>query len=372
MKKLIFRKFAFDTIIFFLIMSFSIGLIVWTMQAVNYFDFVTQDGHGLKTYFSFIMFNFPKIIHRIIPFIFFISLFYILINYEVRNELSIFWMHGITKISFANKIVFLSIILMVIQIWLGSVVSPFTQFKAREFLKNSNVDFFSSLIKEGKFINVVKDLTIFINSKNDDGTFNNIFLDDSSKANSKMIYAKNGLIVTSNDKKKIFKLFNGKVINKEDTKINVFKFDQIDFNLADFSSNTIVEPKLQERSSITLIKCSFKKLGSNLLDENRRFLCEERLFNDVNQELLKRFYKPLYIPIIALLCCFLIVLPKSNISYEKYKKYIFIITFLTLILSEASLRYSTVSKSISMIYLLIPWLSFIFIYFILYRKIRNV
>ena len=73
MKKLIFRKFARDTLVFFVIMCLSIGLIVWTLQAVNYFDFVTQDGHGLKTYFTYTIFNFPKIIHRIIPFIFFIS-----------------------------------------------------------------------------------------------------------------------------------------------------------------------------------------------------------------------------------------------------------------------------------------------------------
>ena len=260
---------------------------------------------------------------------------------------------------------------MVIQIWLGSVVSPFTQFKAREFLKNSNVDFFSSLIKEGKFINVVKGLTIFIDSKNEDGTFNNIFLDDSSKSGSKMIYAKTGLIEDF-DKKKFFKLFDGKVINKEKSKINVFKFDQIDFNLADFSTNTIIEPKIQERSSTVLIRCSIKKIGSNLFDESKRFLCEERLYNEVNQELLKRFYKPLYIPIIAVLCCFLIILPKNNISYERHKRFIFLITFLILILSEASLRYSTISNFSSYMYLALPWLSFILIYSILYKKIKNV
>ena len=90
MKKLIFRKFAKDTLIFFMIMCLSIGLIVWTLQAVNYFDFVTQDGHGLKTYFTYTILNFPKIIHRIIPFIFFITLFYLITNYEQKNELSIF------------------------------------------------------------------------------------------------------------------------------------------------------------------------------------------------------------------------------------------------------------------------------------------
>ena len=127
MKKLIFRKFAKDTSVFFLIMCFTIGLIVWTLQAVNYFDFVTQDGHGLKTYFSFILLNFPKIIHRIIPFIFFISLFYIITDYEIRNELLIFWTTGISKINFANKIVLLSIFLTFLQILIGGFFSPLSQ-----------------------------------------------------------------------------------------------------------------------------------------------------------------------------------------------------------------------------------------------------
>jgi len=103
MKKLIFRNFAKDTLNFFIIMCLSVGVIVWTLQAVNYFDFVSQDGHGLKTYFSYIILNFPKIIHRIIPFIFFITLFYIINEYEYKNELQIFWTFGITKIDFANN-----------------------------------------------------------------------------------------------------------------------------------------------------------------------------------------------------------------------------------------------------------------------------
>ena len=127
MKKLIFRKFAKDTLIFFVIMSLTVGLIVWTLQAVNYFDFVTQDGHGLKTYFTYTFFNFPKIIHRILPFILFISIYYTILNYELRNELNIFWINGISKINFANKLIFLSVLLTIFQILLGSYISPTAQ-----------------------------------------------------------------------------------------------------------------------------------------------------------------------------------------------------------------------------------------------------
>ena len=133
--------------------------------------------------FSYIILNFPKIIHRIIPFIFFISLFYIIVDYETKNELQIFWTFGVSKINFANKVLILSLILTLLQIWIGGFFSPFSQLKAREYLKNSNIDFFTSLIKEGKFINAVDGLTIFINEKNNDGTYSNIFLDDSSKKN---------------------------------------------------------------------------------------------------------------------------------------------------------------------------------------------
>ncbi len=367
MKKLIFRKFNQDTLAFFTTSLVIMGLIVWTLQAVNYFDFVTEDGHGLRVYFFYTILNFPKIIHRILPFIFFISLFYTIINYEVRNELNIFWINGISKINFANRLISFSIILMLFQILLGSYVSPLSQFKARDYLKNSNIDFFTSLIKEKKFINVTKGLTIFINKKKDDGSYVDIFLDDSTKSNSKMIYAKNGTLI-DNDKQKIFKLIDGRVINNENSKINVFDFDQINFNLQNLISNTITIPKIQEISTTTLLSCFFNV--KKKMDED--FICENNLTKEIKQELLKRLHKPIYIPLISVLCCFLIIYSKNKINYKRNNNYIFFITFIILIISEASLRYSVKSETSLMIYLFIPLFLFIFAYSIFYRMVKNV
>tara|TARA_Y100001958_G_scaffold158088_1_gene154985 strand:- start:794 stop:1678 length:885 start_codon:yes stop_codon:yes gene_type:complete len=293
-----------------------------------------------------------------------------LINYELRNELSIFWIHGITKIEFANKIIVISIFLTFFQILIGGFFSPLSQYKGREFLKNSNIDFFTSLIKDGKFINAVDGLTIFINKKNDDGTYSNIFLDDSTKANSRTIYAKNGLIIDNNERK-IFKLFDGKVINNEKSKINVFEFEQIDFNLAEYSSNTILVPKIQEISSKELFYCSYK-IFKNELNQLKDKRCEKKIIKEINQEILKRFYKPLYIPIIGILCCFLFIISKNSISYNKNRRTIFLITFFILIFSEASLRYSTISTIATFSYLIIPWLMFILVYFLFYKRTKNV
>ena len=367
MKKLIFRKFTKDTLVFFSTSILIMGIIVWTLQAVNYFDFVTQDGHGLEVYFLYTILNFPKIIHRILPFIFFISIFYMIISYELKNELSIFWINGISKVNFTNKIIFLSVMIMIFQIILGSYISPSSQYKARSYLKNSNIDFFTSLIKEGKFINAVKGLTIFIDKKNNDGSYSDIFIDDSTKNNSKMIYAKSGILV-DNEKKKIFKLFEGKVINNDKSKINVFEFDQIDFNLKDFSSNTIIIPKIQEIKSTYLLNCLLSKSKK----KSTEFKCEDNLNDEIKQELLKRFYKPIYIPIITIICCFLFTSSRNKINYDKIKRNTFILTFFLLVFSETTLRYSTSSSAYLIFYFIIPLLIFSFAYIIFYKMVKNV
>ena len=93
---------------------------------------------------------------------------------------------------------------------MSNFISPLSQFKARDYLKNSNIDFFTSLIKEGKFINIAKDLTIFIDKENSDGSYNNIFIEDLRNLNSKMIYAKKGNLVNDEQIKK-FRLNSGKL-----------------------------------------------------------------------------------------------------------------------------------------------------------------
>ena len=201
MKKLIFVNFNLDVLKFFITSMLVMGIIVWTIQAVNFFDFVTNDGHGLRVYFLYSILNFPKILHRILPFIFFISIFYTIIKYEQKNELNIFWLNGITKIDFTNKIIFISVLLMIAQILIGNYVSPPSQLKARYILKNSNIDFFGTLLKEKKFINTTKGLTIFINEKDDNGLFKKVFLEEIRDNNSKIIIAEDGLLIINNKQK---------------------------------------------------------------------------------------------------------------------------------------------------------------------------
>ena len=103
MKKIIFRKIAIDCAKFFLLTIFTFSTIIWVLQAVNYLDFVIEDGHGFMVYFKYTLLSFPKIFSRIYPYALFLSFTYILLKYENNNELVIFWNFGIYKIRFKQE-----------------------------------------------------------------------------------------------------------------------------------------------------------------------------------------------------------------------------------------------------------------------------
>ncbi len=365
MEKILFRKIILDISIRALIITFTIGLIVWIIQAANYLDFVIDDGHNFTVYFYYNLFNFPKIIHRILPFVFGISVFFELIKYERNNELLIFWTNGVTKKRFISNLVNFSIIVMFLQIIIGSIISPSSQLKAREFLKNSSMDFLPNLIKQGKFIDTVSGLTIFINEKTDKNSFKNIYIQegnilDFKSDDNQIIYAKEGFL--DNRDKKIFKLLQGKIISTNNNRFISFEFDKIDYDLSKFESRTIKIAKMQELPTRKIIECSIS-LMQDISYREKMFLCDSGSLKNINQEIYKRFIKPMYFPLLTLVCCFLLTFSKieNNFSFRIIK--VFLYVFLILVLSEILMRYIETSQLLFIFVIILP----IVIYFVIYK-----
>ena len=373
MKKTLIIKFIKDTFKLFVMISLTLGLIVWVIQAVNFLDFVTEDGHGFKVYFFYSIFNFPKIIHRILPFVFFISLFYQIIKYEKNNELLLLWTNGVKKIQFINVVILYSLLILVFQIFLGSYMSPKTQNESRSYIRSSNIDFFPSLIREGKFIDTLAGVTIFIDSKDELGNYKNIYLKDTSIDNGpvgsyQIIYAKSGYLTKENSEK-VFVFNNGEIINKENNKITNFTFDKINYNLEKYQSKSSGYQKLQEVPIKDLYNCLYLNSKNEINKFRAEYLqCKQETMNDIQQEFLKRTYKPIYLPLIALMCGLIIIRSKQNNNYNKFNFFLFLLIFFILIISEISLRFSSGSQVGLLFFTLFPLLLFSALYITLIIK----
>ena len=378
MKKLLFQKFLKDTLKFFILVCLSTGVIVWVIQAVNFLDFMTEDGHGLYVYFSYTLLNFPKIIHRILPFVFFISLFYQISQYELKNELIIFWANGINKLQFINVVVMYSTLFLLFQIFLGSYISPISQNEARSYIRNSNIDFFPSLIKEGRFIDTVEKLTIFIESKDSSGNYNNLFLEELINKNesnetkeSKSIFAKSGRL-NSDGKIRYLELFDGQIIDRSNGKVNNFSFKKINFDLTKYGSKSTTYPKIQELSINVLIECLYYQYTNRENEFYNKFLnCKTENLKAITQEVSKRIYKPIYIPLLALLTCLIILKSKEDINYSFFKTLLFLLLIIVIIISEVSLRYLSAKSSSVYFFVLFPIITFLITYVLLIRKLYD-
>tara|TARA_Y100000768_G_scaffold9280_1_gene6536 strand:+ start:804 stop:1928 length:1125 start_codon:yes stop_codon:yes gene_type:complete len=369
MNKLIYRKLALDLLSFFIVASLSITLIVWVIQAVNFLDIVSEDGHSLRVYFSFTILNLPRVFSKILIFIFFISAFYIINRYEENNEILVFWTNGIKKISFINFILKLSLFFVILQLILSVLIVPYTQNLSRTFLKNSNIDFLPTLISEKKFINIFKNLTIFVEKYNKSGDIEKIFINEKiSSRSSKIIIAENAKIVKLDKEYKI-KLFNGGITNINDKNIYHINFKETEYDLSKFTTQTVTHPKIQEISSLQLINCFYNNDLIKKYENNN--LCKGRELKSISEELFKRFIGPLYIFILSLIASSLILKPKKNFYLKYYKFLIFILGFLVTIISQMSFKFIAQSKNLDLVVISTPILLISFYYFFLVLKTKS-
>ena len=374
MKKIIYRKIAEDCIKFFFVIIFTIGSIIWVLQAVNYLDFVVEDGHGFIVYFKYTLLNFPKIISRIFPFAVFLSFTYILLKYENKNELVIFWNFGIKKIDFINFFIKLSFIFVLISLLLNAIISPYSQNKARSFIRSSDLDFFESILKPKKFIDTVKNLTIYFDKKNEIGELENIFLkDNTNKSDYKIIFAKKGIFEFRGDRK-ILVLYNGKTIDNKNGKISEFQFSKSDFNLTRFNSKSTLHQKTQENSTNELVKCLLYLKNIDMLKRPIKIYninnCKIENIENIYKELYARLIKPLYITLLISISLLLILKSKDESKFQFYKFKIYLFGFLSIVFLEASTSFIKINIVQNLFIFFLPLLFFLLIYFYFLTQLK--
>jgi len=339
MKKILFRKLLKDYLSFFFITLFSVSIIIWVFQAVNYLDIMIEDGRDYLIYIKYSLLNFPKTFSKLFPFVLFFSLFYVTIKYENNNELIIFWNFGINKMKIINFIFKVSLFLLIIQIILSSIVVPRSQELAKSYIKTSNINFLGSLIKPQKFNDTIKGLTIYSDRKDEYGNLYNLYLKKIiDNKNFQITIAKKGVFKEVNGIS-IIVLYDGETIAGKNNNINSFKFSKSDFSLQNLTPNTATYTKLQEISTFSLLKCFneiyfLKKYSSNKSIDR----CTKNNLKVFFIELYKRLAIPFYIPLLSLIPFLLLTSSKENTNYIKVKYLTFIIGFFVIIFSETTIR----------------------------------
>jgi len=373
MKNRIYRYIFHEFIRNFIVTLFAFAAIIWTIQAVNFLDLVIEDGHAFKIYLLYSLLTISKVLTKLIPFTFLIASIITILKLERDNELIVLWTSGLNKIFIVNLIFRISILMMFVQLLMATTINPKTLNISRTLLKNSELQLVPSLLKVKQFNDTLKGLTIFVENKKVNGMYENIFIKDEGRVltqvsgGSSTIFAKSGY--STKDGKNLI-LFNGNIQTLEaDGNIGIITFNKTIINLSGLSTKTTSEPKIQETPSLRVIECMQEKNLKNCIKTKNKEV-EQHHLKQNKIEFNRRFGMPIFIPLVALISCFLLLSRNEKKISGFYKYIFFFIGFAILVGSEITVRYSGTSLHHAAIYYLIPIGLIPFVYLSLIRTFK--
>jgi len=260
---------------------------------------------------------------------------------------------------------------VLISLLINVFISPYTQDKARSYIRSSDLDFFASILKPKTFVDTIEGLTIYFDEISDNGELKNIYLNNNLGDTFQITFAKTGKFVKYGDKK-ILVLKEGRTINEINENISEFKFTKSDFNISKFSTKTTVTKKIKETSTKDLIECLmiFHK-ASNKINLSSSFLtrnCGLDNLENIHQVLYSRLIKPFYITFLITISLLLILKSKNDHSFNINKIKIYSLGFFAIIFLELSSKFITTNLIQNLFLIILPIL-FVFIMYIFFLKI---
>ena len=355
----IYQNFIKEVLKTFFLILFGLTIIAWTVRAVNFLDLIVESGYSVFIYFQYSFLNLFGILTKFIPLAFLLSLMIFIVKQIQEKEFLILWTSGVKKLKIVNLFFFISIFILIFYLIFSTLITPLALNEARTIIRQNNFNSLLPTIRAQQFSDSFKGFT-FIVEKKSKNKIENVFIHDNSNTLKNLTSNKAGNVSTTISSKsglveeKKMVLFNGQIIssNKDNNKNEIVKFEQLNINLENLRTGTITQPKLQETSTLKLLQC-INSLRNKLVDKDVGY-CKENAKKEIMTVLNRRILLPLYIPIIALLCSFLLIKTQKQKNFFLNKYSIFILSFLILLYAELIIKYTGISKIISILFAVSP------------------
>jgi lipopolysaccharide export system permease protein len=361
----IYQNFFIEIIKTFLIILFGLSLVALTVRAVSFLELIVENGYPVLTYFQYSLLNLFGIAPKFIPLSFLVALTLFIVKHSQDSEFIILWTSGVEKIQVVNLFICVSITITAFYLIFSTFLSPLALNKSRQLLSQDNLNSFLPTVRTQEFSDSFKGFTFFVEKKFDN-ELQNIFLNDknnvlknlssnTTSTNNTTIVANNGFI----ESQKIF-LFDGQIISSKNngTDTEIIKFEQLNVDLSGLSTTTIKKPKLQELPTLKLINCFTK---NSIKSE----ICNQDFKKEIIPNLSRRIILPLYIPVVALLCSFLLIKTDKK---QTNRSIIFLLSFILLLSAELIVRYTGIYDTLIVFFFLFPFLLLLIFYFFLILK----
>ena len=251
--------------------------LIWLTQSLRFVELVVNRGLSLGVFLELTGLLVPNFVAVILPITTFVVVQFVYQRLSGDRELTVMRAAGLSPIALSRPAIALAAIVCVLCCWLNIWVVPksFSAFREYQFeIRNRMAAF---LLQEGVFTPVSDDLTVYVRSRERDGTLHGILIEDARARNSRAtILAESGRLIGGSAAPRVL-LLNGsrEEIDRTTGRLNVLTFAENSIELSGASKGG--ETRYRDSTEMSLTELfnpetalSPRDVGKLLVEAHRR------------------------------------------------------------------------------------------------------
>ena len=231
----IFRQLAFALIA----VTGGLTALIWLIQSLRFVELVVNHGLSLGVFIELTGLLIPSFVAVILPITTFVVVQFIYQRLAGDREITVMRAAGLSPIALSRPAIVLAVIAMVCGYVLNLWIVPASLASFREFQWEIRNRMAAFLLQEGVFTQVSDDLTVYVRSRDPDGTLRGILVDDGrdKNAHATIIAERGRLVEGPNGPRVLLEDGSRQEIDHQTGRLNVLTFSQNDLDLTDTNHN---------------------------------------------------------------------------------------------------------------------------------------
>jgi lipopolysaccharide export system permease protein len=208
--------------------------LIWLTQSLRFVELVVNRGLSLRVFLELTSLLVPGFVAVILPITTFVVVQFIYQRLSGDRELTVMRSAGLSPWALARPALMLGVISMVCCLVLNMFIVPHTSAEFRRFQFEIRNKVAAFLLQEGVFTAISDQMTVYVRSRETDGTLRGILVEDDRQPNSRAtILAESGRLVSQGDVPRVL-LLNGsrEEIDRKTGRLEVLTFTEYTIDLA--------------------------------------------------------------------------------------------------------------------------------------------
>lgn len=226
--------------------------LIWLTQSLRFVELVVNRGLSFGTFLHLTGLLIPNFVAVILPITTFVVVQFVYQRLAGDRELTVMRAAGLSPLALARPALVLAAGVVVTCYWLNVLVVPvsYTAFREQQFEIRNRLAAF--LLQEGVFTPISDDLTVYVRSRDTDGTLRGILVEDERQKNSRAtILAERGRLVNGpRGPRVLLEAGSRQEIDRTSGRLNVLTFAENSIDLASSSKNA--EQRYRDATEMSL------------------------------------------------------------------------------------------------------------------------